>query len=93
MKKRLQQHLVGTRYLHGRMRKQDCRNNRKRSFLMQQAAHGYGYQCRVPPYEYYEGENVVWYRCRYRRAVADKLGMELKIEDMDLILSSGGNIR
>ena len=35
-----------------------------------------------PPYEYYEGENVVGIHADIAAAVADKLGMELKIEDM-----------
>mgnify|MGYP003367935301 CR=1 FL=1 len=35
-----------------------------------------------PPYEYYEGENVVGIDADIAAAVADKLGMELKIEDM-----------
>ena len=35
-----------------------------------------------PPYDYYEGENVVGIDADIAAAVADKLGMELKIEDM-----------
>lgn len=35
-----------------------------------------------PPYEYYEGENVVGIDAEIAAAVAEKLGMELKIEDM-----------
>ena len=35
-----------------------------------------------PPYEYYEGENVVGIDADIAAAVADKLGMELKIEDV-----------
>ena len=35
-----------------------------------------------PPYEYYEGDNVVGIDADIAAAVADKLGMELKIEDM-----------
>lgn len=35
-----------------------------------------------PPYEYYEGEDVVGIDADIAAAVADKLGMELKIEDM-----------
>ena len=43
-----------------------------------------------PPYEYYEGENVVGIDADIAAAVADKLGMELKIEDMafDSIISA-----
>ncbi len=35
-----------------------------------------------PPYEYYEGENVVGIDADIAATVADKLGMDLKIEDM-----------
>ena len=35
-----------------------------------------------PPYEYYEGENVIGIDAEIAQAIADKLGMELKIEDM-----------
>lgn len=35
-----------------------------------------------PPYEYYEGEDVVGVDAEIAKAIADKLGMELKIEDM-----------
>lgn len=35
-----------------------------------------------PPYEYYEGEDVVGIDAEIAKAIADKLGMELKIEDM-----------
>lgn len=36
-----------------------------------------------PPYEFYEGEEVVGIDAELAAAIADKLGMELKIEDMD----------
>jgi len=36
-----------------------------------------------PPYEYYEGETIVGIDAEIAKAVADKLGLELKIEDME----------
>jgi polar amino acid transport system substrate-binding protein len=36
-----------------------------------------------PPYEYYEGEKIVGIDAEIAAAVADKLGLELKIEDME----------
>lgn len=36
-----------------------------------------------PPYEYYEGEEIVGIDAEIAKAIADKLGMELKIEDME----------
>ena len=36
-----------------------------------------------PPYEYYEGEEVVGIDADIAQAIADKLGLELKIEDME----------
>lgn len=36
-----------------------------------------------PPYEYYEGEEVVGIDAEIAKAIADKLGLELKIEDME----------
>ncbi|MCR5652038.1 MAG: basic amino acid ABC transporter substrate-binding protein [Lachnospiraceae bacterium] len=36
-----------------------------------------------PPYEYYEGDDIVGIDAEIAKAVADKLGMELKIEDME----------
>lgn len=36
-----------------------------------------------PPYEYYEGENVVGIDAEIAGAVAEKLGLELQIEDME----------
>lgn len=36
-----------------------------------------------PPYEYYQGEDIVGIDAEIAKAVADKLGMELKIEDME----------
>ena len=36
-----------------------------------------------PPYEYYEGEEIVGIDAEIAQAVADKLGLELKIEDME----------
>ena len=35
-----------------------------------------------PPYEFYEGEKVVGIDAEIAQAIADKLGMDLKIEDM-----------
>ena len=35
-----------------------------------------------PPYEYYEGEDIVGLDADFAQAIADKLGMDLKIEDM-----------
>lgn len=35
-----------------------------------------------PPYEYYEGEDIVGIDAEFAAAIAEKLGMELKIEDM-----------
>lgn len=36
-----------------------------------------------PPYEYYENETIVGIDAEIAKAIADKLGMELKIEDME----------
>lgn len=36
-----------------------------------------------PPYEYYEGEEIVGIDAEIAEAVAEKLGLELKIEDME----------
>lgn len=36
-----------------------------------------------PPYEYYEGEEIVGIDAEIAKAVADKLGLKLKIEDME----------
>ena len=36
-----------------------------------------------PPYEYYEGEEIVGIDADIAKAVADKLGLEFKIEDME----------
>lgn len=36
-----------------------------------------------PPYEYYEGEEIIGIDAEIAKAVADKLGLELKIEDME----------
>ena len=35
-----------------------------------------------PPYEYYDGDAIVGIDADFALAIADKLGMELKIEDM-----------
>ena len=35
-----------------------------------------------PPYEYYEGKDIVGIDAEFAAAIAEKLGMELKIEDM-----------
>ena len=35
-----------------------------------------------PPYEYYEGDEIVGIDAEFAAAIAEKLGMELKIEDM-----------
>ena len=37
----------------------------------------------VPPYEYYEGNEIVGIDAEIAAAVAEKLGLELKIEDME----------
>lgn len=36
-----------------------------------------------PPYEYYEGDQVVGIDADIAQAIADKLGLELQIEDME----------
>lgn len=36
-----------------------------------------------PPYEYYEGDKIVGIDADIAQAIADKLGMELKVDDMD----------
>lgn len=36
-----------------------------------------------PPYEYYEGEEIIGIDAEIAKAIADKLGLELKIEDME----------
>ena len=36
-----------------------------------------------PPYEYYEGDEVVGIDAEIAAAIAEELGMELKIEDME----------
>lgn len=36
-----------------------------------------------PPYEYYEGDDIVGIDAEIAQAIADKLGMELEIQDMD----------
>ena len=36
-----------------------------------------------PPYEYYEGSEIVGIDAEIAQAIADKLGLELKIEDME----------
>ena len=36
-----------------------------------------------PPYEFYDGESIVGIDAEIAQAIADKLGMELKIEDME----------
>lgn len=43
-----------------------------------------------PPYEYYEGDNIVGIDAEFAAAIAEKMGMELKIEDMafDAILTA-----
>lgn len=43
-----------------------------------------------PPYEYYEGDDIVGIDAEFAAAIAEKLGMELKIEDMafDSIISA-----
>ncbi|MDD3278141.1 MAG: transporter substrate-binding domain-containing protein [Lachnospiraceae bacterium] len=49
-----------------------------------------GTNAEFPPYEYYENEKIVGIDADMAQAVADKLGMELKIEDMnfDSIISA-----
>ena len=43
-----------------------------------------------PPFEYYDGDEVVGIDAEFAAAIADKLGMDLKIEDMafDSIISA-----
>lgn len=36
-----------------------------------------------PPYEYYEGDNIVGIDAEIAKAIADKLGLELNIQDME----------
>lgn len=36
-----------------------------------------------PPYEYYDGQNVTGIDAEFAKAICDKLGYELKIEDME----------
>ena len=40
-----------------------------------------------PPYEFYEGEEIVGIDAEFAAAIAEKLGMELKIEDMVIIVA------
>lgn len=42
-----------------------------------------GTNAAFPPYEYYEGEQIVGIDAEMAKAIADKLGMELEIVDMD----------
>ena len=42
-----------------------------------------GTNASFPPYEYYENEEIVGIDAEIAAAIAEKLGMELKIEDMD----------
>jgi len=42
-----------------------------------------GTNAAFPPYEFYEGQKIVGIDADMMQAVADKLGMELKIEDME----------
>ena len=44
-----------------------------------------------PPYEYYEGQDIVGIDAEIGQALADKLGMDFKIEDMEF--HSCGNQR
>lgn len=41
-----------------------------------------GTNAEFPPYEYYENNEIVGIDVDIMQAIADKLGMELKIEDM-----------
>ena len=36
-----------------------------------------------PPYEYYDGQDIIGIDADIAKAIADKMGLELKIEDMD----------
>ena len=49
-----------------------------------------GTNAEFPPYEYYENNEIVGIDVDIMQAIADKLGMELKIEDMafDSIISA-----
>lgn len=40
-----------------------------------------------PPYEYYEGQDIVGIDAEIGQALADKLGMDFKIEDMEFVPS------
>lgn len=40
------------------------------------------------PYEYYDGDQIVGIDADIAKAICDKLGYELKIEDMELMRSS-----
>ena len=42
-----------------------------------------GTNASFPPYEYYENDTIVGIDAEIAAAIAEKLGMELKIEDMD----------
>ena len=47
-----------------------------------------------PPYEYYEGDEIVGIDADIAQAIADKLGMKLEIQDMDFnsIITTAGYI-
>ena len=40
-----------------------------------------------PPYEYYDGQDIIGIDADIAQAIADKLGLKLKIEDMEFDLS------
>lgn len=56
--------------------KNEADNDQKKTLIM--ATNAY-----FPPYEYYDGENIVGIDAEVAKAIADKLGMELVIEDME----------
>ena len=41
-----------------------------------------------PPYEYHEGDEIVGLDADFSQAIADRLGMELKIEDYGVLTLS-----
>lgn len=43
----------------------------------------HGHQRLLPPYEYYEGDEIVGIDAEFAKAICDYLGYELKIEDME----------
>ena len=65
--------LVDQRVIHQRVTLQN--QTRKKKLVMATNAE-------FPPFEYYDGDEVVGIDAEFAAAIADKLGMDLKIEDM-----------